>query len=97
MKKLLLVIPLLYLALQGFSQNFKTSVYISPNISWVSSSSKKIKQDKISFGFSIALREEFYFSKLFSIASEIEYLNIGASFQSPDNLSCPKISLLFLM
>ena len=85
MKKSLFILPILFATLHGHSQNFKTSVFVSPNISWISSSSEKIKSEKTGRGFSVAVREEYYFSKLFSIGSEIEYMNIGASFQSPDN------------
>ena len=67
----------------SFAQKFKTSVILSPGISWYSSMNPEIKRKKIGLGFSVGIREEFLYSNFFSIGMELQYVNTNGSFNSP--------------
>lgn len=97
--KFYILIILVFIGSITVSQNqqFKTSVMVSPGISWYNSSNaevgtdimaiKTIKNKGINFCFSGAIREEFYFSKVISLGIELSYLNINGNFESPNPLS----------
>ncbi len=93
-------ISILFLLVSSFSvaQKFKTSLMLSPGISWYSSNNSEvypytwaIKNRGANFCFSGAIREEYYFPKIFSLGIELSYLNTNGNFGSPNPLSQPFI------
>lgn len=77
----------------SFAQKFETSIALSSGISKYSSSSQieisgwGIKNGEHDFCFSGAIKEEFYFPKIISLAIEMGYLIINGKFVSRNPLS----------
>ena len=80
--KIYISITLLFFSSFSIAQKFKTSVVLSPGISRYSSNNSVIEKNKIEFAFSGGLKEEFIFSKTFSLGVELQYLKTNGNFQN---------------
>ena len=80
------------------AQGFKTSLLFSPGISWYSSNSKSSEVEKQTFlieedkrmkflSGAVGIREEYFFSKVFSFGMELEYLYANDFFYSHYDIS----------
>ncbi len=103
--KIYISITLLFISSFSIAQKFKTSIMLSPGISYLSSSNPKvvtrsvmIKNRGYKFCFSGTIREEYYFPRIFSLGIGLEYLNASGNFSSPAPMvsPIPEISASYL-
>ena len=97
MRALLLIAFLSLIFKNTQAQGFKTSLLLSPGISWYRSNSnsseiekhtfQENKRLKFSFSGGIGVREEYFFSKIFSLGMEFRYLYTNGLFYSYYSIS----------
>ena len=91
--KTYILIPFFFISSFAIAQKFRTTAILSPGISHYRSSSSEVETNNLliqnrgtGFCFSGAIREEYFFSKTFSLGVEVSYLNTNGKFSSPNPL-----------
>ena len=86
MQKYILSLIILLFASQLFGQGLSFSVVMDPQITWMSSDSKKIERDGTKFGFGGGLVLDTYFKENYAFSTGIFLQNMGGDLRFLDSI-----------
>ncbi len=87
MKKIGFTLILIVFAQITYSQVFQKSIIVSPNVTWISSASDRVKNDRVGIAYSVGglVEYQLHFAKHLAVQSGLEYMSLRNSFQTPLN------------
>ena len=86
MQKYILSLIILMFSSQIFAQGLSFSVVFDPQITWMSSDSKRIEKEGNNFGFGGGLIMDNYFTENYAFSTGLSILSTGGSLRFLDSL-----------
>lgn len=86
MKKLLFILLISSLFINSFAQKLSLGIFADPQITWLTSNTKKITTENVGFGYNFGLTIDNYFAKNYALATGISLNTLKGGMLYQDSL-----------